>query len=59
MPKKYTPNEKASLHIDDNYSLNNMYLEGKSSPVKGISYCGVDRAKSMGLYSYILDIFSH
>lgn len=55
---EYYPNQKSRLHPDHDFKVKNLYLMDRDKSITGLEYCGVDRAKSLGLYNYILDIFS-
>jgi hypothetical protein len=55
---KYEPKQKQQLHPNSAYLVDTLYTKEDQIPVEALYYCGPDRAKSLGLYSYLLDIFS-
>ena len=55
---EYSADQKEYLHPKHEFSINKLYVKDQKQAVDSLSYCGPDRAKSLGTFSYILDIFS-
>lgn len=55
---EFRPSEKDSLHPHSSRGFANFYDMDKGHRLSGIEHCGPNRSKSLGLYAYLLDIFS-
>lgn len=55
---EFRPSEKADLHPHSKKDFAHFYNNETKHKLAGIEHCGPNRAKSLGLYSYLLDIFS-
>ena len=52
---EYAPHEKRKLHPSHDFELAGLHGLDDSKKVENIYCYGADRAKSMGLYSYLVD----
>lgn len=55
---EYDPDQKSKLAPDHKFLLNSIYLKDSNQQIDNFYFCGFERSKSLGLYSYLLDIFS-
>jgi hypothetical protein len=55
---EFKPDHKADLHPHSKKDFAHFYNIETKQKLDGIEQCGPNRAKSLGLYSYLLDIFS-
>jgi len=55
---EYKPQEKKILHPHDKYSLATVFDKKSKQQLGKIQHCGPNRSKSLGLFSYLLEIFS-
>lgn len=55
---EYAPRDKAKLAPENRYLLSKVFHKEENKEIRHFYYCGLERAKSLGLYSYLLDVFS-
>ena len=55
---EYAGDQKKKLHPDHKFSLNQVKRLDAKAPLGSFYYCGPLRGKSLGLYSYLLDVLN-
>ncbi len=53
---EYSPEQKALLHPHHKHDFSQFYHKVDTQVLKGIKLCGPKRSRSLGLFSYLLDI---